>query len=86
MMMSFAQGIKDSSPMVADAIMGAFNLEPTISAGLGLGDVERNITSNLSMYGRMPNTQIVVPLSLNGREIARASAWSMSEQMAWEEM
>lgn len=28
----------------------------------------------------------VVPLTLDGREIARATAWQMGEQLAWEEM
>ena len=31
------------------------------------------------------NTKIEVPLYLDGREIARASAWYMGEQLAWEE-
>ena len=34
----------------------------------------------------MPDMTIVVPLTLNGREIARATAWSMGEQLAWEEI
>lgn len=29
--------------------------------------------------------QIIVPLSIDGREIARASAWYMGEQLSWEE-
>ena len=34
--------------------------------------------------GRMADMTIVVPLTLDGREIARATAWSMGEQLAWE--
>lgn len=29
--------------------------------------------------------QITVPVTIDGREVARATAWYMSEQLAWEE-
>ena len=29
--------------------------------------------------------QITVPVSIDGREVARATAWYMGEQLAWEE-
>ena len=29
-------------------------------------------------------TEIIVPVNINGREVARASAWFMNEQLAWE--
>ena len=47
-------------------------------------DIESAVSYNLSATGGQ--TQIVVPLFLDGREIARATAWSMGQQLAWEEM
>lgn len=49
-------------------------------------EIERDVSFNLSATGRASDLMIVVPLSLDGREIARATAWSMGEQLAWEEM
>ena len=46
--------------------------------------LERNVSYNLSATGG--TSQIIVPLSIDGREIARATAWNMGEQLAWEEM
>jgi hypothetical protein len=40
----------------------------------------------MQMAGRMPDTTIEVPLYLDGREVARATAYQMGVQMAWEEM
>ena len=51
-----------------------------------LGSLEQNVSYNLTAAGKAPDTTIVVPLTLDGREIARATAWSMGEQLAWEEM
>lgn len=50
----------------------------------GTGDVERAVSYNLSATGG--GYTIVVPLFLDGREIARATAWSMGQQLAWEEI
>jgi hypothetical protein len=47
-------------------------------------DIESAVSYNLSATGGQ--TQIVVPLFLDEREIARATAWSMGQQLAWEEM
>ena len=49
-------------------------------------NAERNISVALSARASTANQQINVPLYLNDREIARATAWSMGEQLAWEEM
>lgn len=48
--------------------------------------LERNVSYNLTATGNVDGTYIVVPLSIDGREIARATAWSMGQQLAWEEM
>ena len=51
-----------------------------------LGNLEQNVSYNLTAAGKLPDMTIVVPLTLDGREIARATAWSMGEQLAWEEL
>jgi hypothetical protein len=53
---------------------------------MSAGSFERDISYNLSATGSMADMTIVVPLSLDGREIARATAWSMGQQLAWEEI
>lgn len=54
------------------------------SAVPSAGGVESAISYNLSATGGQ--TTIVVPLFLDGREIARATAWNMGQQLAWEEI
>ena len=50
----------------------------------GAGSMESAVSYNLAATGG--NYTIVVPLFLDGREIARATAWSMGQQLAWEEI
>ena len=51
----------------------------------GAGEsMERSVSYNLA--ATTGGTTIIVPLSIDGREVARATAWSMGEQLAWEEM
>ena len=47
-------------------------------------DAARNMTANIGMTATA-GTTIEVPVSIDGREVARASAWYMGEQLAWEE-
>lgn len=44
----------------------------------------RDMTANIGMTATT-GTTIEVPVSIDGREVARASAWYMGEQLAWEE-
>ena len=50
------------------------------------GAMEQSVSYSLTATGRTPDQTIVVPLYLDGREIARATAWNMGEQLAWEEL
>lgn len=52
----------------------------------GTEQLERTMTYNMTAAGRLPDRSITVPLYLDGREIARATAWDMGEQLAWEEL
>lgn len=54
--------------------------------GYGRENLEQQVSYTLQATGTTGATEIVVPLSLDGREIARATAWSMGEQLAWEEL
>lgn len=85
-----AQGIEENADMVEDAAKEVS--ERALDASM---DVNYNLPSTdsvskdigASFSSRMLNTVnrvIEVPLSLNGREIARATAWDMGEQLAWE--
>ena len=50
----------------------------------GAGSMESGISYNLAATGG--SYTIVVPLFLDGKEIARATAWNMGQQLAWEEI
>lgn len=85
MMRTFAQGITDNRGLLEDAIGASFNFAPMISGTIGSLDMERTATGNITA-GRAAPLQIIVPLTLNGNEIARATAWAMGEQLSWEMM
>lgn len=85
-----AQGIIENADMVEDA--AAEVAERALDASM---DVNYNLPNTdsvskdigASFSSRVLNTVnrvIEVPLNLNGREIARATAWDMGEQLAWE--
>jgi hypothetical protein len=57
-----------------------------MAGGFAADAMERNVSVNLSATGSVDGTYIVVPVTLDGREIARATAWSMGQQLAWEEI
>lgn len=83
MMRTFAQGILDNKHLISDALGDSFNLHAQI--GASMGDMERAASGRISA-GRVAPLEIIVPLSLNGTEIARATAWAMGEQLSWEMM
>ena len=85
-----AQGIIENADIVEDA--AAEVAERALDASM---DVNYNLPNTdsvskdigASFSSRVLNTVnrvIEVPLNLNGREIARATAWDMGEQLAWE--
>ena len=61
-------------------------LQPVNMPAMSAASFERDVSFNLSASGRMADMMIIVPLTLDGREIARATAWSMGQQLAWEEI
>ena len=85
-----AEGIEENADIVADAAeeVSRKALDASMDVNYNLPNtdsVSKDIGASFS--SRMLNTVnrvIEVPLSLNGREIARATAWDMGEQLAWE--
>ena len=83
----FVKGIKDGQKDLEDALNGTLGaaLSPVDINMTRREDIERGVSYSMTA-GRLPDMMIIVPLTLDGREIARATAWSMGEQLAWEEV
>lgn len=87
MMDLYAKGINDnigkvenSTENMARSIAGTF----TADVGYNLPDLSSYAADMGAMLTASAATEIVVPVNINGREVARASAWYMNEQLAWE--
>ena len=78
----FEEGETDLTQKVTSIYSGM--LQAASPAMASAGNMESTVSYNLSATGGQ--SMIVVPLYLDGREIARATAWSMGQQLAWEEM
>ena len=76
--------VRDIYSGVTDTAQAA--LQPVSYGGAAREEIEQQVSYTLQATGTTGETMIVVPLSIDGREIARATAWSMGEQLAWEEM
>ena len=83
----FATGIKDNKYKVTDAVEDvagdvAMGFDASINYEMpDIAGYAKDLTASITGAG---STQIEVPVILDGREIARASAWYMGEQLAWE--
>jgi hypothetical protein len=83
----YAKGIEDNAHKAAEAAEG---LAGDIAMGF-TSDINYNVPDiagyaadlSASITGT-GSTRIEVPVVIDGREIARASAWYMGEQLAWE--
>ncbi len=85
-----AEGVIENADMVKDAIEEVqqqaldesldvnYNLPNTDSVSKDIG------ASFSSRVMQTVNRVIEVPLNISGREVARATAWDMGEQLAWE--
>lgn len=87
MMSLYAKGIddnigkvEDSVTNVAKSVAGSF----TADVGYNMPDIAGYAADLSAMMTATASTEIIVPLNVDGREIARASAWYMNEQLAWE--
>ena len=78
----FAEGEDEMQKSVSHTTAAMVEAATGVS---GAGEsMERSVSYNLA--ATTGGTTIIVPLSIDGREVARATAWSMGEQLAWEEM
>lgn len=84
------EGVSDGHD---DVIGKVKNLSTTMAESFALdvnynmpdaADAARDMTANIGMTATT-GTTIEVPVCIDGREVARASAWYMGEQLAWEE-
>ena len=87
MMDLYAKGIDDnigkveaSVEDVSRTVAGSFSAD----VGYNLPDIAGYAADLSASLTAQANTTIEIPLYLDGREIARGSAWYMSEQLAWE--
>ena len=83
------EGFKDEEASLTRTVHDVFDTVPETAmeaANYTTADLERNVSYNVTASGTVGGQQITVPLFLDGREIARATAWSMGQQLAWEEM
>lgn len=78
----FEEGEEDLQKTVSNVYTGMLNA--ATPGGVNASGLENSVSYNLSATGGQ--SMIVVPLYLDGREIARATAWNMGQQLAWEEM
>lgn len=78
-----AVGVEENAHMVSDAVESmASGL--AVDADLNLPDMSAIGADIGATISATTSQTIEVPLYLDGREIARASAWYMNEQLAWE--
>lgn len=83
----FTSGIEDNAHKVTDAVEGlagdvAMGFDASLDYNVpDIAGYAKDLSASITGTGQ---TQIEVPVILDGREIARASAWYMGEQLAWE--
>lgn len=78
-----AEGIEDGAPEVEssmDKLLHGFTADVDYNLP-NLSDYAQDLGASVSASANM---QITVPVTLDGREIARATAWYTNEQLAWE--
>ena len=68
---------------VYDGMLGAVEDDSGISSR---SSIEQAVSYSISASGKAGDSMIVIPLTVDGREIARATAWMMGEQLAFEEI
>lgn len=85
-----AEGMIKNADLVEDASKEVAKraLDAQMSVDYDLPDIEsasRDMSANIAgSFAQTTSRVIEVPLSIDSREIARATAWDMGEQLAWE--
>lgn len=86
MIEGFEEGEEDLTQTVHrvyDGMLGAVGDDSGISSR---SSIEQAVSYSISASGKAGDSMIVIPVTLDGREIARATAWMMGEQLAFEEI
>ena len=87
MMELYAKGMRDNMDKVqasAEDVASTVSTAFTADVGYNLPDIAGYAQDLTASMTAQASTEIIIPLTINGREIARASAWFMNEQLAWE--
>ena len=87
MMDLYAKGIDDNMTKVEGSVANvarSISRSFTADVGYNLPDIAGYAADLSASMTAKASTEIIVPLTVDGREIARASAWYMNEQLAWE--
>lgn len=84
-------GFDENLPTLNRKVYSSFeNLGETAEQGISsapdIGAVSQSFNVNLAASGTGGAREIIVPLYINDREFARATAWDMGEQLAWREV
>ena len=86
MIEGFEEGEQDLTQTVHrvyDSMLGAVGDDTGISSR---NSIEQAVSYSITASGKAGDNMIVIPVTLDGREIARATAWMMGEQLAFEEI
>lgn len=87
----WAKGIEDNADLVEDATQKVADKSLDASMNIDyklpdIGSASRDMSASLmSSLSSTVSRIIEVPLNIDAREIARATAWDMGEQLAWEQ-
>lgn len=73
----------DSARNVSRRVLGEFSADVNYNMP-DVREAARALTADMTASAKV-GAQITVPVSIDGREVARATAWYMDEQLAWEE-
>lgn len=83
-------GLKEGIPeidkgasMVSRRLLGSFSADVDYNLP-DLRETAKSLSASISSTS-VGGARIEVPVSIDGREVARATAWYMGEQLAWEE-
>ena len=86
----FAQGVTNNADLVTNATQAVADQAADVAMNVNyqlpnIDSVSKDMSA--SFAGSLTSTinrVIEIPLAIDGREIARATAWDMGEQLAWE--
>lgn len=87
MMQLYAEGIDKNADKVEnsiDDVTQSISTKFMADVGYNLPDITGYAADLSAAMTASSSTEIIIPLTIDGREIARASAWYMNEQLAWE--